>query len=1228
VDGLAREVLKLLHTTIRFQPRKLGIRNQERYVKRLVNFVVLLVLLTVSAMAFGQAISINGGSIQGTITDPTGARVPGAAITVTGTETGEVKHLTTDSAGFYSVGPLTPGRYKVEITAPGFQVSAVTTTVLTGTSTSGNFKLFLGSSNTTIEVNAAELQINTDQSTVSGVLTRNDLETLPVNGRNFLDYAQLQPGVQLQNADSGAGGFDPTKAGYSALSFSGVSGRTTRILLDGQDITDETVGTTIFNVASGSIGEMQINRSNADPSVDIGSSGSVIASTQSGTNAFHGQAFYNFQDYRVGFASVKGANLPFQRNQFGGGVGGPIIKDKLFFFGDSERIKQTQSSPSTIITGPGALFTAIRALNPSLPAPAKDTYSDGRLDYNGPWGVHMFARINYEVNAFAAGAGQLYDNRDNAVGYAFGADFITGKFTHSLRGSYEKFHNLIADASSSPGLYDPIPGFALDDSQQGLSVGPNGNTNQGTFQSDKQIRYDGSWTKGRHNLRYGGEVNRILGGGYASFFANGPDDNFNSGTLIPGTDGTNPLTDYTTYYVYLGNGQGSSTEIPQFGMAGGGQGDWRLGFYLQDSWKVKPSLTLLVGVRYDRDTGRTDSDLAPIPCSAVDVANFGGTAPCTGSAQLLDQFGAGLGNRISQPNKNFGPQAGFNYTPTFLKSKTSIRGGVGMYYENNVFNNVLFDRPSKLASGHFLAYDYLCLGGKYSLDIAGQGLVSQNSAGQSIQSLCSEPIGTAAAGFQLLQNDYQTAAKTSVGANPSYIGETLNFSGSNEAFAPNYKSPYSINFNIGVQQQIFKGAVLTADYVHMGTFRIEQTIDANHVGDSRYLNTTAAQNAIITTVNSFGCGTTASQTTIDCAIAAGATIADFAGNGLDSGDNFLSNNPASALGLTPDTGAAFAGINPNVGVGMFEFPTGQSRYDGLQVNYRQQKTHPFPGLLDSTVEVSYAYSRFITTAGVGGTGSTSDQFFSPPARDYRDATRFMGYGSLDDTHIFSLGVSGAIKYGLHFGVIGHLNSAPPTDLTLDATGNGGVGQIFNTDVTGDGTTGDLLPGTRPGAYMRDIKPKTLHQAIANYNATEANQLTPAGTALITAGLFTQQELQQLGAVTPVLYNGNTARGAFGNSPYRQVDLSFSYPIGHGLFHFLPEKVSLEPQVSIYNALNLGNFNGPIGTLLTPSDVGAGNVNSDYSGIDTRNSYRITRDPGTTFAQGAPRSTEFTLKANF
>jgi hypothetical protein len=147
--------------------------------------------------------------------------------------------------------------------------------------------------------------------------------------------------------------------------------------------------------------------------------------------------------------------------------------------------------------------------------------------------------------------------------------------------------------------------------------------------------------------------------------------------------------------------------------------------------------------------------------------------------------------------------------------------------------------------------------------------------------------------------------------------------------------------------------------------------------------------------------------------------------------------------------------------------------------------------------------------------------------------------------------------------------------------------------------------------------------INNYNASSAGQLTPAGQALVSQGLFTASQLASLGAVTPVL--ANAPNHAFPNSPLRTMDANVSYPIHVKWF---PEQMSIEPAVSMYNVLNLGNFGGPTGTVLTPADAASGSsyVNTPYD-FAVKNGARVSRKTGT-FDQGAPRATEFQLKFNF
>src|ERR1700686_4745833 len=250
--------------------------------------LIALSLLLMSTVSFAQT-TVAQGSIQGTLTDPSGAGVNGAKITITNKATNQVSTVTSSSSGTYNSGGLIPGDYEVRVEAAGFKTTQQTVIVQVAVTSSGNIKLEVGQGSTVVEVQGSAVTVNTEQATVQGVLTADQIDKMPVDGRNFLDLAQLEPGVQIQDGQT----FDPTKAGYSSISINGVFGRTPRIELDGLDISDETVGTTTQNVALSPIQEFNISRPGLDLSTELTSAGSVNVTTRSGTNAIHGQGFYN-----------------------------------------------------------------------------------------------------------------------------------------------------------------------------------------------------------------------------------------------------------------------------------------------------------------------------------------------------------------------------------------------------------------------------------------------------------------------------------------------------------------------------------------------------------------------------------------------------------------------------------------------------------------------------------------------------------------------------------------------------------------------------------------------------------------------------------------------------------------------------------------------------------------------------------------------------------------------
>src|SRR5579863_3912104 len=377
--------------------------------------------------------TISTGSIVGTVTDPTGAVVRGAKVQITSKGTGQVLTTTTTTSGTYASGALTPGDYTVRIEANGFKTTQIRVVAQVNTTATANVKLVVGESAQVVDVQASDLVVNTEQATVQGVLTSVQIENLPINGRNFLDLAQLEPGVQIQDG----GTFDPTKNGFSSVSFGGRFGRTARIEVDGVDVSDENVGTTTQNVPMGAIQEFSLQQSSLDLSTELTSSGSVSITTKSGTNTLHGEGDYYFRDQSLN-ANLPGASdNPFQRNQFGGNVGGAVIKNKLFFFIDAERTKQDLLDPIL----PGGSFTGLTG---SFNSPFRETETVGRLD----WQVNrykVFYRFTYDQNKsvlpFIPNSFQPFANVDHARDHVVGVDFSWGSVTNSVRFGYTKFEN-------------------------------------------------------------------------------------------------------------------------------------------------------------------------------------------------------------------------------------------------------------------------------------------------------------------------------------------------------------------------------------------------------------------------------------------------------------------------------------------------------------------------------------------------------------------------------------------------------------------------------------------------------------------------------------------------------------------------------------------------------------------------------------------------------------------
>jgi hypothetical protein len=1187
--------------------------------------------LTLAPVAQAQA-GLSTGSIQGAILDPHGATVGSAKVTITNRATGAKISPVVTPAGEYNSGPLSPGDYVVRVEAAGFKAVEQTVTVQVGNIANAPVTLEVGATTTVITVEGTAVSVNTEQATIQGVVTSQQIENLPINGRNFLDLAQLEPGVQIQDG----GNFDPTKKGFSSISFGGRFGRTARIEVDGLDISDETVGTTTQNISVGSIKEFQVSQSSLDLSTELTSSGTVNITTRSGTNAIHGDGFFN---YRGDATSAKFGNPPavFDRKQYGVSLGGPIIKDKLFAFGTGERT--TQDLQASV--RPAAPF---QALSGTFNSPFRDQQWLGRLDYNATSNIRVFFKYTYEQNkavgAFVPGTYSPFANVDYTPSFGGGVDFTTGSFTHSARIGYMKFRNGITDAVAGTSINNLAPGVMVNISNGGtgctdgaalICTGANILAPQKTYQSNKQFKYDGSKAFRSHIFRYGVGFNRILGGGFASFYGIDPAIRgaFTTGSEAAAANGpfaggaSNPLN-YPVTRIRLGNGQGCFTEIAEFGQNCGGQFDSRFQVYAGDNWKVKTNFTLLYGVRYNRDTGRSDSDLGAIPCSVVTTPGFPG---CTGN--LLDQVRPGFGGRVSQPDGNVGGTLGFAWDP-WKKGKTSIRAGAGVYYENAVFNNVLFDRPGRLPTGLFNLTQDICPGGSLTLP-------TNPSSPIDTSGLCGQPIGNVVNQVIAFQKQFQQAtAQAGAQGNGGFVGNALAAGGTVTGvtlYSPNYQSPRSYQMNIGVQHELKPSTVISVDYLrNIGTHTL-LAIDENHVGDARFLDQAGALAAINATNTSFACP--AGPGGINCAILAGARISDYANNGLTDGNFAFGGVPASDnKGVLLGPGQiAFPGKNPFFGQMQFLEPVGRSTYNAMQVKLTSDLKSPFHFVRHMNATVSYSLSRF--------KGSATDVDFINNAIDYDNPAHFLGPNGLDRTHQLSAGLIMELPGGVRANFISHWYSALPQTITYAAAGN--AEDIFQFDTLGDGqTTLAPVPGSNVGSFGRDIKAGDLNKFLQSLSDNFGNKLTPAGQALVSAGLFTQGQLTALCAVTPSLDTASGCGPKFSLAPQGNVgnDAFFTFDARLG-WSIKPihswERFRVEPQAAFYNLFNRQNHNGPDALLAGTLDGATNSINGttkfDQAGCPADS----TKCTGRTsliglgsgvFAIGAPRSMEFGVKVTF
>ena len=762
-----------------------------------------IVLLAISVVpSFPQ---VPTGTIGGTVLDQSEAAIQDANVTAVNRETGAQRSANSDSAGLYLIADLPPGTYEVRGGAKGFRTLVQSVTVSTGNSARVDLRLPLGVVEQVVEASDRIPALDYDNHGIGSVVSRFQIENLPLNGREFLQLAVLEPGV----TSAPTAGFFTRQFDVSVLS---APPEKTRVTMDGGPIYGPVAGGTPQNFSQEVVREFQISTVNFDLSTGLTGSGAVNVVTQSGGNDYHGSGFFFFRDHNLAAypALRREPSNPdpfFARRQTGFRVGGPLKKDRLFFFTNFEHMNQD----------------GVVTVQPSVP----DFAGFGGIFPNFFTGSQVTARFDVRINernslslryshdgndGFVppSGQGSLPSNwsrntnwSDQSVGSL--TTTVRPNLTNDLRFSYWYWHtrNLPPGPTECPGGCLGLGMPEINVLGTDFVVGNYRFVPQGGDFRRYNTTDSVTWQKGRHQLRFGIEWQFDRGGGFlalvepASIVLYSPqivraynaDPRVPPQARIPLPASFRSLNDLLQ--LPLGGasiGFGDPRQPPSF-RSDSAKTDHIIRFYMQDKWRLKPRFTLNYGLAYHYETDLANHDLSK-PTYLSPLVGMDGLTPTV------------------HDKNNFAPSLGLAWAVT-QDHKTVLRAGAGLYYELPLALDRLQERSTigPRGTGRIVVNSSLIPNPVPGLPTVplGHPLNFQDGPTQFTGALLLSILPSVRSG---LVQQFGDPNNTDLSVRNIEV-----FKQGSSLLAHDFVAPYAEHFNVGIQRELTRDFILTADFV-------------------------------------------------------------------------------------------------------------------------------------------------------------------------------------------------------------------------------------------------------------------------------------------------------------------------------------------------------------------------------------------------------------------------------